>query len=83
MRVSLGPVFFLGSIHPANHWDFPDATKPRNQFPPTYCYKHCFFLVKRVPQNKKKSDVNMYIYIYIPGTQMTLVLIGKGLVLGG
>ena len=25
----------------------------------------------------------IYIYIYIPGTQMTLVLIGKGLVLGG
>ena len=24
-----------------------------------------------------------YIYIYIPGTPMTLVLIGKGLVLGG
>ena len=24
----------------------------------------------------------IYIYIYIPGTQMTLVLIGKGLVLG-
>ena len=26
---------------------------------------------------------HMYIYIYLPGTQMTLVLIGKGLVLGG
>ena len=26
---------------------------------------------------------NMYIYIYTPGTQMTRVLIGKGLVLGG
>ena len=26
---------------------------------------------------------DIYIYIYIPGTQMTLVLVGKGLVLGG
>ena len=32
----------------------------------------------------KEKNIHIYIiYIYVPGTQMTLVLIGKGLVLGG
>ena len=47
----------------------------------------CLFISLELGEGKESgnADTNRYIYIYtyIPRTQMTLVLIGKGLVLEG
>ena len=49
---------------------------------PFWVRKHRVFL-ERFWGREKRSDLSIYVNTYIPRTQMTLVLVGKDLVLGG